>query len=213
MTLPVYMVIGRRYCPVGTLTISYDRIAQIALYIPRTFAVRWTIEREAHIEWCNKTGETFQTHNIYKEDTDYKFTIKKLSKAEIPYRKAKLTHQIMSNDLKNRIKSQLFTNISRAQMIKVKYSTRKLVWQTQEFKKHIYFHIATNIASAILGIIGTILVLKGCGKNKGQEESLNKTTIYDTATKKGQPLPGNKTVVSDASNQDTLWNISDTSGN
>lgn len=178
-----------KYFPRGTVTISYDRISHINLYIPRSFAVLWTIEREAHYRWCEEKGEIFKTHHIYKDETDYKFTIKKLSKAEIPYRKGGMTHQILSNDLMNRIDvSHLYTKLKWPQVIKIRYNSNRFVWQTKEFKKHIYFHIGTNIASAILGILGTLLVVRGCGKGKDQSDNRSTPTTSDS-TQKANRLP------------------------
>lgn len=157
------------YSPRGTLTISYDRITHINLYIPTGFYMGVSPERIA-AEWeAERTGIPLTTHHIYQTEVDYKFQVKKLSKAEIPYRKAGMTHRVLSNDLMNYInKNHLYTKLTWWEVVSLKYNLNRFVWQTQEFKKHIYFHIGTNMVSAILGVIGTLLVIKGCDKGSSQ---------------------------------------------
>jgi hypothetical protein len=87
----------------GTMTISYDRITHINLYLPTGFYMGITPERIAAEFEAERTGVPLKTHYIYQRETDYKFQIKKLSKAEIPYRKGGMTHQVLSNNLTNYI--------------------------------------------------------------------------------------------------------------
>lgn len=170
-----------KFCKRGEIEITYDRIAHIRLYLPDPFAVRFSVEREVHIEHCKKTGEIFKTHHIYKDETDYKFALKKLSKADLPYRKGKLTHQIMSKELTDRIEAgNLYTKLSWFQSMKLNYGLRNFFWQTREFKKHIYFHIATHLVTALLTVLGTVMVMRGCDSKKPASSESNKPSTRQT---------------------------------
>lgn len=172
------------FFPRGTITISYDRISHINLYLPRVFAVRWSVEREIAIDYAEKRGELFLTHKIYQRETDYRFTIKKISKAEMAYRKGKMTHQILSNGLMDYIEhNYLYTKLKWWQVLKIKYNSNKFIWQTKEFKKHIYFHVGTYLVSALLGGFGTFLYIKYYGNSKQKNKPENTHQLVDSTTK------------------------------
>ncbi len=167
-----------KYFKRGDISIEYDRIIKINLYIPRAFAVAWSIEREAAIQWAEDHKEEFRTHSIFKEETDYKFSIKKLSRGSLPYRKEKLSHQLLSNDLSNYISAgNLYLKLSANEARKITFHLGKYVWQTKEFRKHIYFHITTYIISAALGVIGTLIFTVWTKKTKQQSNIQEKTML------------------------------------
>ena len=198
----------------GAITIFYDRITHINLYLPTGFYMGVTPERIAAEFEAERTGVPPKTHYIYQRETDYKFQIKKLSKAEIPYRKGGMTHQLLSNDLMNRIGvSHLYTKLKWWQLIKIRYNSNRFVWQTKEFKKHIYFHIGTNIASAILGILGTVLWFKSCGDTKLQSDNQSTQTSGDSTQVVNQVLPENKNGGVDSTAQYSLKKDKDSLSN
>lgn len=194
----------------GSIKISYDRITHINLYTPTGFYMSVSPERIT-AEWeAEKTGVPLTTHRIYQREVDYKFQIKKLSKAEIPHRKGGMTHQVMSNDLMEYItKNSFYTKLKWWEEYLIKYKLDKFVWQTKEFKKHIYFHIATNITSAILGIVGTVFWFKSCSSTKLQSDNQNTQTTNGSTEKANQVKPESKSGALDSTAQYSLMKDGD----
>jgi len=177
MQLPVYIGYDK-FRQVGYVTITSDRITNVDISFsfptPMGDAERFAL-------YVMQGKERPQTTLELKQDTQFSFAIKKISKADFAYRNSSLTHELISNDLKKYFdNTKFFTKPSFAQKVTLSFNLKKFFWQTQDFKTHIYKYVATSFISLAIGIIGTLLVVKPCDKRN------TTTPVTDTLGK--QPV-------------------------
>ncbi|MEJ8818878.1 hypothetical protein [Lacibacter sp. H407] len=180
MQLPVYIGYDK-FRQVGYVTITSDRITNVDISFsfptPMGHAERFAL-------YVMQGKEQPQTTLELKQDTQFSFAIKKISRADFAYRNSSLTHELISNDLKKYFdNTKFFTKPSFAQKLTLSYSLKKFFWQTQDFKTHIYKYVATSFISLAIGIIGTLILIKPCDNTKGSDKPNITTPPTDTLGK------------------------------
>lgn len=145
------------------------------------------------------------------DDTQYPFAIKKLSRADFAYRNAKLTHEIISNDIFKYFDTKFFIRLSFIQRQIIAFNLKKFFWQTQDFKTHIYKYVVASLIGSALTLLVTNLTKKPCPDNANGSETTSPTNTSNnnisptiqTDTQLRQPIHKTTKSLNDASSVDT----------
>jgi hypothetical protein len=161
MTIPVYKGYDK-FKQVGTVTINSDRITHvdISYSFPQSMG-----DAERYALYIMQGKEVPRTKRELNQETQFAFAIKKLSKADFAYRNAKLTHEIISNDLFKYFDTKFFIRLSFLQRQLLAFNLKKFFWQTQDFKTHIYKYIVASLIGSVLTLLVTNLNKKPCPDN------------------------------------------------
>ncbi len=159
MVHPVYT--GHdKFLQVGSVRISTDRI----VYADISYTFTDHIGTVEGFVFYNNQKDLFpKTTLSIKGDIQYSFDLKKISRSDFAYRNAKLTHELISNDLKKQFNGlKFFIKLSFLQRLKVAKSLKKFYWQSQDFKTHIYKYVTTLLIGCILGYLLSNIFVKPC---------------------------------------------------
>ena len=207
MQLPVY--IGyEKFRQVGYVTIASNRIINVDI----SFTVTDPIGTAERFALYNNYKELFPktTHSL-KRETQFPFSIKKVSKADFAYRNGNLTHEIISNDLLKYFETKFFIKPSFSQRQKIAFNLKKFFWQTQDFKTHIYKYVVASIIGSALTLLITNLTKKPCPDNSNDSETTSPANMSNsnipltisTDTQLPQPIHKTTKSLNDASYSDT----------
>jgi hypothetical protein len=178
MKIPVYKGYDK-FQQVGTLTISYNRITHVDISYSFPTPIGTA---EKYALYITQGKEPPTTKRSLNQETQYPFTIKKLSRADFAYRKANLTHEIISNDLFKYFDTKFFIRLSFVQRQILAFNLKKFLWQTQDFKNDIYKYLATSLISAGIGVAGTLIAIKPCDKTNSPNTQTQTQQSNDTLT-------------------------------
>lgn len=145
MNLNVYADTGQ-LIKIGEIAILYDRIITIDLKFPCAATKK-------------KQSGSINSYITYNEDTAYPYCITKLSKADIPFRTLRLTHQLEFTGIKEVDEFNLYIRLSYFQRLLIKYHNKKFIWQSPEFKKKFWYSLLGSVISTAIGILIALIFL------------------------------------------------------
>jgi hypothetical protein len=154
MNIAVYAYI-EQLTKIGEVNILYDRIVNIDFKIPITLPKSKNSRRLAEKE----QSDLVRPFRIYCKETAYPYSIIKLSRADLPYRTHKLTHQLQSSVLCETNQSDLYIRLTTRQCLQIHYYNKEFIWQSIDFKKKIYDSIIGYLIPIIMGAAGAVLFL------------------------------------------------------
>ena len=160
----------------GTITVLYDRITHVNLKIRN----RYSFTPEHYI--AVQSGEKFPPFTDYNEETDYPFSIKRLSKGDLLYRNKKLNYQVISEGLSERIGMRIINiRLNKFQVVKLNYNLKNYYWQSSDFFKQIINHVVIGTLTFFGGLAsGLIIGAKSCNSSKGQDNNVNSRLKNDS---------------------------------
>jgi hypothetical protein len=152
MVLGVYADING-FTKIGELDILFDRISYVDLKIPIDAGAG--INRSKTTSHRKKQSPLILSYQHFCKQADHAFTLKKLSKGELSYRQFGLTHQLVCEQLNDLCVYPLYLKLNSAQGLKISYHSKKLFWQTSDFRTTIYKTIIGYIIPVAMGALGT----------------------------------------------------------
>ena len=149
MTLPIYAGQFEITCE-GQVSISGDRITHIDVVV------------KANLPQIERIALKIPKEKKVSKDTDYKFSLVRLSKHDLLHRNHKLTHQIVSEDFTELFKRTMYFRLTKFQSLKLNYQLGTFYLQSQEFKTHFYKYIIGLIIGSAATLWITHLTKQPC---------------------------------------------------
>jgi hypothetical protein len=145
---------------IGEVAILYDRI----VHIDFNFTGCTPTQILTHPSQAKKIKAG--SRKAFTKKTCQQFSLRKLSKADIPYRDYKLTHAIDCDCLRELGLFPTYIRLTRIQSLRIGYNTKSFFWQSPDFKKSVYKSIGNHIVLGLVSLIGAVVLLMAPWKNK-----------------------------------------------
>ena len=152
MRIDVYADINQ-LTNVGEMFILLDRISNIDFRIPLLGNHPGNTHRGSGAK--KKLQTQLGSYQIIREKGAFPFSLRKLSRADLPYRELKLTHEVISEELSAACNLKLYIKLTPLQYLRINYNSKKLFWQSQDFRSKISQSIIQYLVPLILCGTGT----------------------------------------------------------
>jgi hypothetical protein len=100
---------------------------------------------------------------MFYDQIEYPYVLEKLSKGDLAYREFKLTHKLISKDLRKKGLLNLFVKLSLKQRACISLYHKKFFWQSDDFKKNLFKSAATYL---LLTVLSAVTVFINSAKQK-----------------------------------------------
>ncbi len=175
MTLDVY-INADPFDKAGTLTITSDRITSFSILVDKG---RKTLSIEDVLADPNFYEKVTDYQEFSSDKSQFPFSSTRLSKGDIAYRHSKLTHKISSAQLNDFVGKQceFLFKPTFFQRLFLSYNLKKLYWQTEDFKKHLFEYIIFAIIGGFITFGITRLTDKPCPENSNDNRNDSISTV------------------------------------